>query len=73
MLLIDLPEVESMMTLKVSKISCKYLFSREEKEDSKYQFVYLYYLLYGSCSTSSEEKNLFQLLTKKKNVFLIEA
>ena len=69
MLLIDLPELESMMTSKVSKISCKYLFSREEKEDSKYQFVYLYYLLYGSCSTSSEEKKSFSASYEEKKMY----
>ena len=69
MLLIDLPEVESMMTSKMSKISCKYLFSREEKEDSKYQFVYLYYLLYGSCSTSIEEKKFFSASYEEKKMY----
>ena len=41
----------------------------EEKEDSKYQFVYLYYLLYGSCSTSSEEKKSFSASYEEKKMY----
>ena len=68
MLLIDLLEVESMMTSKMSKISCKYLFSREEKEDSKYQFVYIIYFM-DHAQHQVKKKIFFSFLLRKKMYF----